>query len=331
MAVFKQLDVIKPRDSSLVDIFQNVDCATGSTVINDSLHDLLISVNGQLTGPLGPGRYTLDPRYSPFFTGIRNLPTGGKPPINVTVFYVSRQNHTQQWGTGEIVCSENILKIPLPIRLAAGGTVMFRVEDSKLFLKSLVGLRGFQVDDMEASTRLLVIPWIRDAITSRMSSGSFINAQANLASISADAAEVLGAPFRSFGLELSKFAITCININSDDLAKLQRIHEKRLNAASDLEARANEIAGIYNGNVYDMAKIEALLNISKNQGNMGGITQLALLPTMMSIGRQMSGQMGDVFPSSARSPQPADKTCTNCGRVFPGNYTYCPHCGHHNN
>lgn len=330
MAVFKKLDVIKPQDSELVTIYQNVDCATGSIAINDEFHDMLISINGQLKGPLGPGRYALDPRYSPFFTGIRNFPTGGKSPINVTIFYISKQNHTQQWGTGEIVCSEKILKIPLPIRVAAGGTMIFKVSDSKFFLKSLVGLRGFNIEDTSASTRALIIPLIRDAISSRMSSENFVNAQTNLSGVSSLTAGALATSLRDFGLELSKFAVTCFNVNQDDLAKIQQIHEKRLAAATDIEAKANEMAAIYNGNVYDMAKVEALLNFSKNQGTMGNISQLAMFPMMMSIGRQMSEQMGDAFNPDARTPHPAEKLCTHCNQSYPGNYSFCPYCGHQN-
>ena len=76
MAMFKKLDVFAPINGELVTILQDVNCATGSTAINDEFHDLLVSINGKLIGPLGPGRYSLDPCNSPFFNGIRNYLTG---------------------------------------------------------------------------------------------------------------------------------------------------------------------------------------------------------------------------------------------------------------
>lgn len=327
MAIFERLQVFSPVDNQLVTILQDVNCPTGSKAINDEFHDLLVSINGQLIGPLGPGEYSLDPKYSPFFTGLRNWPTGGVPPINVSLFYVSKQIFNQQWGTGEIVCNEQVLKIPLPVRVAAGGSMMFRVANSKLFLKSLVGLRGFNVDDLSGSTRALIIPEVRDAIVNRLGAESFVSAQTNLAGVSSMVRTHLSSSLSRFGLALTEFAITCFNVNPEDLAKIQRIHEERVAKASDLEATANEIATIYNGNVYDRARVEALLNFSRNQGEGGGVSQLAMFPFLMSLGRQLSDQMGDVFGTETHTPRPATVNCSHCHRPIGSNYRFCPHCG----
>lgn len=328
MAIFEKLKVFSPVDNQLVTILQDVNCPTGSKAINDEFHDLLISINGKLVGPLGPGEYSLDPKYSPFFTGIRNWPTGGVAPINVSIFYVSKQNFNQQWGTGEIVCNEKILKIPLPVRVAAGGSMLFKVTNSKLFLKSLVGLQGFNVDDLSGSTRALIIPEVRDAIVNRLGAESFVSAQTNLAGISSLVMTHLATALSRFGLSLTEFAITCFNINQEDLAKIQRIHEERVAKATDIEATANEIATIYNGNVYDKAKVEALINFSKNQGDAGGMSQLAMFPILMSLGRQLGDQMGDMFNQESRSPHPASTiSCSHCHRTITVGYRFCPHCG----
>ncbi len=327
MAIFEKLKVFEPTNNQLVTILQNVNCPTESTAINDEFHDMFISINGKLIGPLRAGRYNLDPRYSPFFTGIRNFATGGIPPINVSIFYVSKQNFTQQWGTGEIVCNERILKVPIPVRVAAGGTMLFRITDSRLFLKSLVGLQGFNIDDLAGSTRALIIPEVRDAIVNRMSSESFVGAQPNLSNISNSVMSSLAGSLYRFGMTLTEFAITCFNINQEDLLKIQRIHEERVARATDIEATANEISTIYNGNVYDKAKVEALINFSKNQGNAAGISQLAMFPFLMSFGRQMSDQMGNVFEQATRAPHPSSVICPNCNNSFVGDYRFCPHCG----
>lgn len=326
MAIFKKLDVITPTNSELVTIHQNIDCVTGSKAINDEFHDMLVSINGKLIGPLGPGRYDLDPQNSPFFTGIRHFPTGGRAPINVSIFYVSKQNFTQQWGTGEFVCNEKVVGIPFPIRVAAGGTMIFKVSDSRLFLKSLVGLRGFNVDDVSASTRALIVPSIRDALVERMTSESFANAQVNVSAISTAASPFLANTINTFGLSLTQFVLTCFNINNEDFAKLQEYNEKRLSKATDLEATKNEIDSIYGGNVYNKAKVEALINLSKASGDSGGISQLALFPILMSIGKEMSNQLGDVF-TAPRSARPVPSICSHCNNTYEGNYRFCPHCG----
>lgn len=327
MAIFKKLDVIIPQSNEPVTIIQNIDCATGSKAINDEFHDMFLSINGKLIGPLGPGRYDLDTQSSPFFTGLRYFPTGGRAPINVSVFYVSKQNFTQQWGTGEFVCNENVVGIPFPIRVAAGGTMTFKVSNSRLFLKSLVGLRGFNVDDISASTRTLLIPSIRDALVERMGTENFATAQANVSAISTAVSPLLATEISTFGLSLTQFVLTCFNINNEDFAKLQKYNEKRLSNATDLEAAKNELDTIYGGNVYDKAKVEALINLSKASGDSGGISRLALLPMLMSVGREMSNQLGDVF-SAPRSARPIPSTCPHCNNTYEGNYRFCPHCGH---
>ena len=232
----KRLDIIRPEDSELVSVFQNVDCASGSKAINDEFHDMFVSVNGRLEGPYGADTYTLDPGYSPFFTRIRTYPTGGKAPINVTVFYVSKNVHTLQWGTGEITCSEKVLDVPVPVRVAAGGTLIFRVEDSRLFLTNLVGLRGFDSEDAGRSSRAMIVPMIRDAIVERMKSESFTAAQADVSAISSSVLSLLTVPLGNYGLFPDQFSINCININPEDLDLLRKIHEKRVDRATDIEA-----------------------------------------------------------------------------------------------
>ncbi len=328
MAIFKKLDVITPQSSELVSINQNIDCATGSIAINDEFHDMLVSINGKLVGPLGPGRYSLDPQNSPFFTGIRHYPSGGRAPINVSVFYVSKQNFTQQWGTGEFVCNEKIVGIPFPVRVAAGGTMIFKVSDSRLFLKSLVGLRGFNVDDVSTSTRALIIPSIRDSLVERMSAESFVSAQSNVSAISTATFPALATTIRNYGLSLSEFVLTCFNINNEDLIKIQTHNENRLIKATELEATKNELESIYGGNIYDKAKVEALINLSKSSGDAGGISQLALFPMLMSIGREMNNQLGDVFSATPRSVRSIPNTCSYCNQTYEGNFRFCPHCGH---
>lgn len=328
MAIFERLKVVEPNSSELVTIYQNINCVTGSIAINDEFHDLLISINGTLHGPLGAGRYSLDPAYSPFFTRLRNFATGGKPPINVSVFYISKQNFTQQWGTGEIVCNENVIKIPLPIRVAAGGTMIFKINNSKLFMKSLVGLQAFNVDDLSASTKSLIIPQIRDTIVSRMSSSNFASSQIDTSGISQTMFSPLANALNEFGITLTKFAVTCFNVNKEDLDKLQQIHEQRIAKATEIEALANEISTIYNGSAYDRAKVEALINFSKSQGDGSSMSQLAMFPILMNIGQQMSAQMGDMFAASARTPHPTPLTCAHCHGVCETSHRFCPHCGH---
>lgn len=333
MAIFEKLKVFEPKNNELVTIFQNVNCPTGSTVINDEFHDLFVSVNGTLHGPLCAGRYSIDPRYSPFFTGIRNFPTGGRPAINVSIFYVSKQNYTQQFGTGEIVCNETILQIPMPIRVAAGGTLIFKVINSRLFLKSLVGLSAFNVNDLSAGIRALILPTIRDALAHRLESENFAQAQPDLQSVANSVQPVLENDFRRFGLSLTMFGITCFNINQADIAKIQEIHDNRLKKATEIEAAANEISTIYGGNVRDRARMEALLNFSRNQGNAGSISQLAMLPVLMNIGREMSENMGMSQHAQQPNPRPrtprrAPKTCRNCARTYDGSFSFCPYCGH---
>lgn len=327
----ERLKVINPVDSKLVTILQDINCVTGSIAFNDEFHDMFVSINGELKGPLGAGKYSLDPGFSPFFKKLRTYPTGGRLPINVTVFYVSKKNYTLQWGTGEITCSEKVLNIPLPVRLAAGGTLIFRVKDSKHFLKSLVGLQGFDISDLDRSTRALIIPEIRDAIVSRMTTENFVSAQANLSTISSNALEPLRTSLADFGLSATKFVIACFNIHDDDLRKLQQIHEKRVAKATDIEALSNEINTIYNGSAYDRARVEALINFSKNQGS-GSMAQIAMLPALWTMGGRLGEEMQGMFNGNrSRSPQPTVCNCTHCHRDFDSSFSFCPHCGQRNN
>ena len=326
--MMKKLDVISPVNSQLVTILQDVNCATGSVAINDEFHDMFVSINGKLIGPLGAGRYKLDPRFSPFFTRIKTLPTGGNAPINVTIFYVSTKNYTIGWGTGEITCNEKILTVSMPIRIYAGGSMIFKVNDSRLFLQSLVGLRGFNVNDLEQSTRALIVPGIRSSIVSSMSAEQFISAQTNLPDLSRSASGSLTDNLSQFGLSLTTFSINQFTIHQDDLAKLQELNTKRVEKATELEALSNEISTVYGGNVYDRAHVQALLNLSQNQDS-GSMSQFAMLPALWNMGERMGAEMQNTFNRpSPRMPQPIGRTCPNCHNTYNGNIIYCPNCGH---
>ena len=316
--------VFSPVNSSLVTILQDVNCVSGSVVINDEFHDLFVSVNGKLIGHLSAGRYSLDTRFSPFFAKLRTFATGGQKPINVSIFYVSKKNYTLQWGTGEILCNEKIIGVPFPIRIAAGGTLIFKVFDSAYFLKCLVGLQGFDVSDLEMSTQSLIIPEIRDAIVDRMSTMDFVNSQSNLNGISQGATPSVSGSLREFGLEVSKFVVSCLNVNSEDREKLQDFHEKRITRATELEALSNEVSTLYGGDVRERARLEALLNFSKNPGS-SSMASFALLPTLWKMGGKISEEFGDIV--TGRTPHSATHECSNCHRMVDGTYQFCPHCG----
>lgn len=317
--------VFSPANSTLVTILQDVNCVTGSIAINDEFHDLFVSINGKLIGPLSAGRYSLDPRFSPFFAKLRTFATGGQKPINVSIFYVSKKNYTLQWGTGEILCNEKVVGVPFPIRIAAGGTLIFKVLDSAYFLKCLVGLQGFDVSDLETSTQSLIIPEIRDAIVSRMSAMDFVNSQGDLSGISQNATTSVAHSLHEFGLSVSKFVVSCLNVNEEDRAKLQDFHEKRIAHATELEALSNEVSTLYGGDVRERARLEALLNFSKNPGS-SSMANIALIPALWKMGGKLSEEFSNLV--SARTPRSSTRECPNCHGTVNESYQFCPHCGH---
>lgn len=327
----RKLHVEAPRDSRLVNLEQDINCATGSIAINDAFHDMFISINGELVGPVGAGRYTLDPRFSPFFTRLRTHMTGGVAPINVSIFYVSKRNYSQGWGTGEIVCNEQVLNVPVPIRLAAGGRIIFRIADSRLFLTSLVGLRGYDSSNFSSASNALLIPIVRDALVARMSGGSFMTAQQNLNELGISVHATLTSAFERYGITVSEFSIGCLNINQDDLSKLREMHAKRVDKSTEIEALSNEINTIYHGDPMERARTEAMINLSRNPGA-GGVSQLAMIPALFQMGRELATEMEPhMTQGGRRSPHPADIICTSCGERYSPTYNFCPHCGHRHN
>lgn len=327
----RKLHVEAPHDSRLVYLAQDINCASGSVAINDAFHDMFISINGELVGPLREGRYTLDPRFSPFFTRLRTYMTGGVAPINVSIFYVSTRNFTQGWGTGEIVCSEKVLNVPVPIRLAAGGTLIFKVTDSRLFLTSLVGLRGFDSSEAMLSGNPLTLPLVRNAVISRMSGDDFMTAQQNLTQLSSDIRTSITPAFSRYGIAVSEFVIGCLNINEDDLNRLREMHAKRVDKSTDIEALSNEINTIYHGDPMERARTEAMINLSRNPGA-GGMSQLAMVPALFQMGRELATEMEPHLTTGGRrTPHPAEITCASCGEHFSPTYNFCPYCGHRHN
>lgn len=325
----RKLHVEAPSDSRLVSLTQDINCATGSIAINDVFHDMFVSINGELIGPIREGRYTLDPRFSPFFSRIRTHMTGGVPPINVSIFYISNRNCDEGWGTGEIICNEKVLNVLVPIRMAAGGRIIFRVTDSRRFLTSVVGLRGYDSSDFSSINNTFVVPIVRDALISRMSGGSFMSAQQNLPALSTAIRGDLTSSFLRYGITVSEFSIGCVNVNQDDLNRLREAHMKRVDKSTDIEALSNEINTLYHGDPMERARTQALINLSRNPGS-GGISQLAMMPALLQMGQQVSQQISPELVNAHRMPHPSDVACSACGTRFDPSYHFCPNCGHRN-
>lgn len=338
----KRLDVITPRGNDLVTLYQDVNCATGSILINDEFHDAFLSMNGRLIGPIGAGRYSLDPGFSPFFPNLRTYATGGRPSSNVSVFYIRRSRTVLPWSTGEFVYNERIATGRLPVRAAAGGQLILSVEDSRRFLTAIVGLRGFDEDETNGVIHTFVVPPIRSALAEELAQRSISAVQGRLTSLSPSLLARMAPAFREFGLRLCNISVGAVNLNGEDLAKLQKLGHQRIAAAVDLEAERNRLNEIYGGNVFNRTASDAMLALAGNRGMMGSpMAQMAMLPALMGTASQWGGEMrrmmehavgqadihGNEDPARRTPHESTAQRCPGCGAIVTTPGGFCPHCG----
>lgn len=294
-------------------------------VVNESQEAYLVK-GGVYQGPFSAGRHTLSTENIPLLRSLIGIPFGGKSPFTAEVWYVNlATNLDVRWGTPDpIQLQDPKFQLMVPVR--AFGQYGIRIIDSKKFLLKLVGtLTSFDAASLSTYFKGVFTTRIKTSIASAIikHGKSVLEVSTELDSLSAMIKESLAPEMAEYGVGLSQFNISSINVPEDDEAV------QRLKAAL---AKRTEM-GLLGYSYQQERSFDVLQTAAGNEGNAGSLMGAGLgLGMGVAMGGPMGNAMGQLAPQIQVGNAPANPgtgglKCTKCGADNPATAKFCAGCG----
>ncbi len=303
-------------------------------IVQESQESILFS-KGQIVGKFGPGKHTLNTENLPILRSLYGLPFGGKNPFTAEVWFVNKlQPYNIDWSIDRMDIHDADYNTGIP--LVANGRYGLKITDAERFLIKIVGTKNsFDQNDLtdqffgefSTKTKSTVLQFM---INNRI---GLKQISAHLDSISEHLKTVMLPFWENLGLELTKFYVTSIEVDSSTevgkrvLDAISRQSAQSIGGYTWQQEKAFDVAkdavdGLSNSNSGIMGAIVA----SNMMGGLGGIGGGVMQPqyNQPTFGGTNQNQQGNnVQPVN----QVKEVYCSNCSKKFPSTHRFCPHCG----
>ncbi len=265
------IDVVKldvPSDDYIVQKFDSGkqwELALGSQLVVNEGQEAIFVKGGIPLDTFAPGTHTLVTGNIPLLNSIVRLPFGGVTPFTTEVWFVNRTvKRNMPWGTPQRIPAIEP-QFGYPISIGACGQWGFRVSDSRSFVTQLVGA---QMGADSQKVYSYFIGEIREKfgqiVNARLSAGTpFFTIHSQLAEIAAAVQAAITPVFARFGIELSSFNISSINIPPNEMSQIQAVMAKKM--------EMQQLGNVPVGQGYVTAKsLEVMQDAARNQNGGAG-------------------------------------------------------------
>lgn len=242
---------------------------------------------GQFADTFGPGTHALTTRNLPVLADLRGWKYGFESPFKSEVYFTNTRLYNDLgWGTSNPIMLRDADFGMLRIR--AYGIYSIRVQDSKKFLKELVGTNGvYTKDDIADQLRKSLLSRFTDAL------GEARIPALDLAAHYDDLSDLLrkkmDPEFQTMGLECSKLFIENISLPEEVEAMLDKRTSVGMMAP---------VMGAYT----QMQVADAVPLAAQNPGGLAGMGMG--LGVGMGVGNLVGQQMGGAAGQMAQAPFP---------------------------
>lgn len=301
------VDVLKyeaPDDSVFVWKHPSNQVKIGSQLIVGEGQQAIFVKGGQALDCFDPGTHTLVTGNIPLIDKLINLPFGGDTPFSAEVWFVNTTvKRDLKWGTpSPIPLMDATLGFPVSAR--AFGKWGAKINDVRSFVTQVVGTQsGASSDKIHSYFIGQVVQSFSRFLSGVIARGeaSILQVSALMTELSTEASKDISLEFSKFGVDLVNFNIESINIPDEEMAKIQDVFAKTL--------EAKELSKVEVGGAFAAIKsFEVLNNAATNQSD-GSIGAMLGAGIGLGAGLPIGGQLGQQLnvPSDKSEEGSTDK------------------------